>query len=70
MRTACNRNCSAIWGCSMSIYQWDTMMFKKNPANYFVLCINTELARMQGVEPIDVHVECIVDDFGNLVRVQ
>lgn len=41
----------------------------KQVCNYFVVSRNVELAEMQGVKPGNLHIECFVDDFGNLVKV-
>lgn len=30
---------------------------------------NLEFDQMRGIKPDSVHIECVVDDFGNLVRV-
>jgi hypothetical protein len=53
---------------SMSVWQWDPWLRGKKDGAYFVICNNMPLASMQGVNPGSMHVECIVDDFGNLVR--
>lgn len=52
---------------TFAVFQWHSHLFKK-PGNYFVVTNNTELSRLQGVKPGDSHVDCIVDDFGDLVR--
>jgi hypothetical protein len=53
---------------SMSVWQWDTSMHGKKAGTYFVACNNLPLAHMQGVNVSNMHIECIVDDFGNLVK--
>lgn len=40
------------------------------PGMYRVVARNIELAHMQGVKPGDANFNAVVDDFGNLVRVQ
>ena len=66
MITASNKNVSFMANDTIAVYQWDTVCFGKRSGNYFVVSKNLELARMQGVKPGSAHIECIVDDFGNL----
>lgn len=53
-----------------SYWQWDDIVHgnSKQPYLYFVICKNLELAYMQGVPIGNAHIECFVDDFGNLVK--
>jgi hypothetical protein len=53
----------------ISIYQWDVYQNHFCMGKYVVLC-NLELATMQGVAPKDTFPVCVMDDFGNLVRVK
>ena len=69
MITASNSEVSFMSNKTICVYQWDKSCVGKLSGNYFVVSMNYELAYMQGVKPGCVHVECIVDDFGNLVRV-
>lgn len=70
MKTYCSQTFNAFSNDVMSICQWNqSALSGKNPANYLIVCKNPTQAYMQGVEPGNVHVECIVDDLGNLVKV-
>ena len=53
-----------MYNDSIYVYQWDKWC--ERIGHYFVVCRNLELARMQ--ETKQAHIDCIVDDFGNLVR--
>ena len=65
-----NRNgWSAFWNDEITVCQWDRHLSGKQVCNYFVVSRNVELAEMQGVKPGNLHIECFVDDFGNLVKV-
>jgi hypothetical protein len=66
MESISDSSVSAIYNESIFVWQWDACFKVKNFENYYVVAMNAELERMQGAERI--HVECIVDDFGNLVR--
>ena len=57
-----------MYNKSIYVWQWDDLVSGKNKGNYFVVAGNHELAKMQQVIPGNCHVECIVDNFGNLVR--
>ena len=57
-----------MYNKSIYVWQWDNLVSGKNKANYYVVAANLELATMQQVVPGNTHVECIVDNFGNLVR--
>lgn len=65
--TLCSKMTNVYWTPTIAVYQWDAIC-GGNLANYFVVAKNFELTQMQGVKPGNVHVECIVDDFGRLVR--
>ena len=68
MKTYASETYNAMCNGSISILQWNGQyLHGKNPANYYVIAQNPELAYMQGVRG-DIHIECIVDDFGRLVR--
>lgn len=58
----------AIYLRGASVFRWANLLHRDGM--YGVICTNIELAHMQGVEPGCVHLDCVVDDFGNLVRVQ
>lgn len=51
----------------LSIWSWYELMAPM--WRYIVICPHLELARMQGVSPGQVHPICVIDDFGNLVKV-
>ena len=51
-----------------TFYRWDKHLANKQ-GMWSVICHNNELAYMQGVTPGNVHIDCVVDDFGSLVRV-
>ena len=68
MKTSCSNFCNAYWNRSITVWQWDAQISGKRVGNYFVIAANSELAEMQGVKPGHLHIECIVDDMGNLVR--
>ena len=38
--------------------------------NWYLVGLNTEFDRMRGIQNSDIHITCVVDDFGNLVRVE
>lgn len=49
-----------------AVWAWDTSM---SPMWRYRVIANCELAEMQGVAPDRVQPVCVIDDFGNLVRV-
>jgi hypothetical protein len=65
MITTCTKEINAYWTPTICVYQWDVMC-GNDPSHYMVVTKNIELARMQGVKPGCAHIECIVDDMGNL----
>lgn len=69
MKTYATSTYNGMWNESISVLQWDSLLFKTSPARYFVIAQNHELADMQSVKPGNLHIECIVDDFGKLVAV-
>ena len=56
----------AFWTPCYGVYRWDKHMVTR-PGTYAVVTHNSELRQMQ--EPRNAHPTCVVDDFGNLVRV-
>lgn len=68
MITASNKDISFMSNKTICVYQWDAIQCGKHSGNYFVVSMNGELARMQGVKPGHMHIECLVDDMGNLVK--
>jgi hypothetical protein len=52
---------------TLSMHRWDKYLAPIH-GTWSVICQNNELAYMQGVQTGNVHLNCIVDDFGNLVR--
>lgn len=69
MKAYSNKTYNGMFNGSITVLQWDAILFKTSPSRYFVLGTNMELADMQGVKPGNHHIECIVDDFGKLVAV-
>lgn len=55
-----------FWTPFYGVYRWDRLMVTR-PGTYAVITHNTELRHMQ--EPRCAHPTCVVDDFGNLVKV-
>ena len=53
----------------LSIYQWDDFQNMGKLGQYQVICPNLELMKMQGLDHTNWIMTCIMDDFGNLVRV-
>lgn len=55
----------AYWTQDVSVWQWHTLLHNK-PGRYYIIPTNSELATMLG--GLWIHFDCIVDDFGDLVR--
>ena len=53
---------------SYSMHRWTKYLANKI-GMWSLICKNNDLAYMQGADPGSVHPNCVVDDFGNLVRV-
>jgi hypothetical protein len=57
----------AFWTQWYGIWRWDKRMVTR-PGTYAVITHNAELRAMQ--EARCAHPTCVVDDFGNLVKVE
>jgi len=68
MKTSANNILNGYWNNSICVVQWDVSLSGRKVSNYYIVAANLDLAEMQGVKPGNVHIECIVDDFGRLVR--
>lgn len=62
--TASVKSCD-FWTPFYGVHRHYSQLCK--PGLYAVIALNPELARMQGAK--SAHVNCVVDDFGNLVGV-
>lgn len=51
-----------------TIQRWNDFTDKGREQQYMLVCRNMQFADMQEVAIGKVHVYCIVDDFGNLVK--
>jgi len=59
---------SLFWTPSYSVHRWHNLLNEK-PGTYRIVSENTALARMQGADYGDMHPTCVVDDYGQLVKV-
>jgi len=49
-------------------FRWDRNLCSR-PGTWYLVSLNNDFDRMRGVGFCDVNITCVVDDFGNLVRV-
>jgi hypothetical protein len=49
-------------------FRWHSHLCYR-PGTWALIGFNLEFDRMRGIENDSIHITCVVDDFGNLVRV-
>jgi hypothetical protein len=54
---------------SYSAFRWGQWL-PIRVGTWMLVCMNLEFDQMRGMKLDDVHITCVVDDFGNLVRVK
>lgn len=55
-----------FWKAGYGAYRWDKTLYSR-PGTWFLVSLNYEFDYLRGVKSL--HVTCVVDDFGNLVKV-
>lgn len=57
-----------FWTDAYGAYRWDSILAQKTGL-WELISLNVDFDYMRGIDPGKVHTSCVVDDFGNLVKV-
>lgn len=68
MKLSVYPGCADYWAPFYGVHRWDQHL-NTRPGTYSIVAKNVDLAHMQGAPNGSVHMTCVVDDFGTLVRV-
>ena len=66
MKTIIHQSADAFWTAAYGAFRWHPQL-KAVKAQWFLVSSVLEFDRMRGL--LNSHIECVVDDFGNLVGV-
>lgn len=58
----------AFWTAAYGAHRWDKYLFGRH-GTWLLVSKSTEFDFMRGMRYDAVHITCVVDDFGDLVRV-
>lgn len=65
MKIVCENDC-AFWTDSYGAFRWDTHL-QGRPGTWYLVSTCPDFDYMRGL--VSAHITCVVDDFGNLVKV-
>ena len=66
MNAITHQTVSGFYTRAYGAFRWDTHL-KGGNGNWFLVTMNYEFDKLRGVG--DTNIACVVDDFGNLVKV-
>ena len=61
---------AAFWTDSYGAFRWHSHLRPSKGNQWALISSNIEFDQMRGIPTGKVHLDCVVDDFGNLVPVQ
>ena len=68
MNAITHQTVSGFYTRAYGAFRWDTHL-TGGQGNWFLVTMNYEFDKMRGVDPYGTSISCVVDDFGNLVKV-
>ena len=68
MNVITQQTVSAFYTRSYGAFRWDAHL-AGGQGQWFLVTMNYEFDRLRGVDPYGANIACVVDDFGNLVKV-
>ena len=57
-----------FWTEGYGAFRWDAILTTR-PGTWYLVTLNLAFDQLRGVHNDDRNITCVVDDFGNLVRV-